>query len=200
MLWPFKFLESFCCWILSFWIYHGPQSCTQNKSYGRLYLPRAFLFKFKSLDIWRAITIHRVKSHGRLNMPYASMFSFEHLDILLAWIGHPSQKLWPFESFENFLVQIWASRYIIGLKRTSKSKFIAVWIWLALPCLISSISIYFGPEYDIRVKCYGNLNFLRASVDQFRVSQYIMGLNHTLESKVIAVWIFWPCSNMNLSI
>ena len=34
----------------------------------------------------------------------------------------------------------------------------AVWICLVLPCLISSISIYYALESNIRVKSYGSLN------------------------------------------
>ena len=65
----------------------------------------------------------------------------------------------------------------------------ALWICLALPCLISSVLIYYGLESDIRLKIYDYLKFLRPSVIQFQPSRYIMGLNHTSESKVIAIWI-----------
>ena len=63
----------------------------------------------------------------------------------------------------------------------------AVGIWLVLPCLISSISIYYVPESEIQVKGYDHLNIWRASIVQFRVSQYIIGLNQTFESKVMAI-------------
>ena len=65
------------------------------------------------------------------------------------------------------------------------------------PCLISNISVYYAPKSDIRVKSYDHLNFSRASVVQFRASRYIMGLNHTPESKVMAVWI---CRELSCSI
>jgi len=87
------------------------------------------------------------------------LFNFERLDILCAWIGPPSEKLWPFEFLQSFL------------------------------CSISSVSIYYVPESDIRVKIFDNLNFSRASVGQFRVSHYIMYLNRTAEWKVITIWI-----------
>ena len=45
-------------------------------------------------------------------------------------------------------------------------------------------------ESNIRVKSYDFLNFSCASVIHFRVFRYIMGVNHTIESKVMAVWIF----------
>ena len=88
-----------------------------------------------------------------------------------------------------FIVQFWATRYIIGLDRTSEQKVVAVWIFLVLPCLISSISIYYAPESKIRVKGYHHLNFSRDSVAQFRASRYIMRLNRTSEWKVMNIWI-----------
>ena len=77
----------------------------------------------------------------------------------------------------------------MGLNHITESKVMAVWICRQLSCSISSVSIYYAPESDIRVKSYDHLNFLRASVVHFRASRYIMGLNHTIESKVTAVWI-----------
>ena len=47
-----------------------------------------------------------VKSYGRLNCTRAFVFNFENLDILCAWIGHPSEMLWPFEFLENLNVSI----------------------------------------------------------------------------------------------
>ena len=87
------------------------------------------------------------------------------------------------------VVQFWASRYIIGLNRTSESKLIAVWICLALWCLISGISRYYAPESDILVKRNDNLNLSRASALQFQASRYINGLNWTSEPKVMDVGI-----------
>ena len=94
-------------------------------------------------------------------------FNFDCLDMVCAWIGHASENLWPFEFLESF------------------------------NCSISSVSIYYPPESDLRVKSYDQLNFSRASVVQFLPSRYIMGLNHTLESKVMAVWI---CQELSCSI
>ena len=62
------------------------------------------------------------------------LFNFKHLDILCAWIGPPSEKLWPFEFLESFR------------------------------CSISSVSIYYVPESDLWVKSYDRLNFSRAFV------------------------------------
>jgi len=87
------------------------------------------------------------------------LFNFERLNIWCAWIGHPCQKLWPFAFFESFR------------------------------CSISSVTIYYDPESEIRVKSYDHLNFSRASVVQFRGPRYIMRLNRTSDSKVMTIWI-----------
>ena len=87
------------------------------------------------------------------------LLNFEGLDILCPRIGPPSEKLWSFEFHESFR------------------------------CSISSVSIYYAPESDIRVKSYGHLNFTRASVVQFHASRYIMRLNLTSVSKVMTIWI-----------
>jgi len=75
----------------------------------------------------------RVKSYCRLNWIRASVFNFESLDILQDSIRHPSKNV------------------------------IVVWIWSELQHSISSVSIYYGTQSDIRVKSYCRLNFLRAS-------------------------------------
>jgi len=87
------------------------------------------------------------------------LFNFERLDMWYTWIGHPSQKLWPFEFLHSFR------------------------------CSISCISICEAPESDIRVKSYDHLNFSRAFVVQFRASRYIMRLNRTSVWKVMTIWI-----------
>ena len=79
----------------------------------------------------------------------------------------------------------------MGLTHTPESKVMVVGICWELLCSILGVSIYYTPELDIRVKFYDHLNFSRASMVHFRASRYIMGLSHTPESKVIAVWICW---------
>jgi len=86
------------------------------------------------------------------------LFNFECLDILRTWIGSLSEKWWPFEFFERFR------------------------------CSTSSVSIYYAPESDLRVKSYVYLNFSRASVVQFRVSRYILRLNRISEWKFMTIW------------
>jgi len=155
-----------------------------------------------------------------------SLFNFQRLDTSWASIVHLCQKLWPFEldpsiliyyvpesdiwgkSYDhlNFLTssifQFWASRYIMRLNRTPESKVMAIWIGSELSCSISSVSIYYVPNSDIRVKTYDHLIFLRTSVVLFQAFRYIMGLNRTHMSKVIDVWIFreHSCSIWSVSI
>ena len=88
------------------------------------------------------------------------------------------------------MVHFLASWNINNLTHTPKSKVMLVWIFWELPWTISRVSIYLWAWIgDILVKSYDLLNFLRASDFYFRASRYIMGLTHTNESKVIAVWI-----------
>ena len=112
------------------------------------------------------------------------------------------------------------SRYPTGHNRTSVSKVIVVWIYLELPFSITSVSIYYTAQSDIRVKSYCCLIFLRASVFsyehldiprdtiehptqkllsfqvaqsfsfQLRASRYISRLYRTSESIVIVIWLF----------
>ena len=87
------------------------------------------------------------------------LFNLERLDMWCAWIGQSSEKFGPFEFLESFR------------------------------CSILSISMYYEPDSDLRVKSYDHLNFSRASVFQFRASLYVMRLNRTSELKVISIWI-----------
>jgi len=129
MLWPFEFLKSFRCSILSVSICDLPES-----------------------DI-------RVKSYTSWISQELPLFNFEPLDILCARIGHPCEKLWPFEFLESFR------------------------------CLISCVSIYYKPRSELSVKSYDHLNFTRASVVHLRVSLYVIRLNRTSEWKVMTIWI-----------
>ena len=65
------------------------------------------------------------------------------------------------------VAQFHASQYIISLNRKSESKVMAIWNRHVLPWLISSVSIYYWPKWDIRVKSYGRLNLPCASMFNF---------------------------------
>ena len=137
-----------------------PESDFQFKGYDHLNISRVFVVQFResrySLRLnrtceWKGMTILISRELPLLN--------FEGLDMLCAWIGHASEKLWPFDFFESF--------------RRS----------------ISSVSIRYAPESGMRVKSYDHLNFLRTSVAQFRASLYVMRLTQTCKWKVLTNWI-----------
>jgi len=130
------------------------------KSYDNLNFSITSVFKFRASRylmspnwtcVWKVMTIGISRE-----LP---LFNFEHHDILCAWIGHPSEKLWPFEFVESF--------------RRS----------------ISGVSISYVPKSDIRVKSYDHFNFSRVFVVQFRASRYIMRLNRKFKLKVMTIWI-----------
>ena len=138
------------------------------KSYCRLTLLRTLIFNFERLDILRDSIRHpskkfivvwicselrysissisidsmtqseiRVESYCRLNLLWASTFNSERLDILRDSIRHPRKKV------------------------------IVVWIWSELRYSISSVSIYYETQSDIRVKSYCRLNLFRDSTFNF---------------------------------
>ena len=149
-LWPFEYLDWFRCSILSVSIYYAPESNIRVKSYDHLNFSRASVIQFRAP---RYIMHLNWTSKWKVITIWiflkVLLFNFERLDILCAQIGHRCEKLWPFEFLESFC------------------------------CSISSVSIYYAPESDIRVKSYDHLNFSRASVVQFRASRYIMLRNRT---------------------
>ena len=87
------------------------------------------------------------------------LFNFERLDELCPRIEHSCEKLWPFKFVDSFR-------------------------WT-----VSSVSIYYFPESNIRVKCYDHSNFSRASVVQFRASRWVMSPNRTSVWKVMTIRI-----------
>jgi len=149
-LWPFEFLETFRWSISSVSIYYAPESDLWVKSYDHLNCPIASIVKFQeSRYIMRLNRTSELKVMTIGISQELPLLNFERLDILCAWIGPPSEKLWPFELLKSF------------------------------HCSISSVSIYYAPKSDLRVKSYDHLNCSRASIVQFRASRYIMRLNRT---------------------
>jgi len=97
-LWQLEFLESFCYPISSVSIYYSPESDIRGKSYDPLYFSRASIAQFRASWYimprnrtfeWKVMTIWISRE-----LP---LFNFERLDILFPRIGHPCEKLWPFE-------------------------------------------------------------------------------------------------------
>ena len=109
----------------------------------------------------------RVKSYCRLNLLRAFIFSFEPLDILRDSCRHPCKKLLSFDFSKSFPFQLQASWYITGHKRTPELNVILVCICKELPYSVSSVSIYYRTQSDIRLKSYYHLNFLKVSVFNF---------------------------------
>ena len=95
-----------------------------------------YIMRLNRTSEWKVMTIWIAQE-----LP---LFNFKRLYILCAWIGPPSEKLWPFELLKSF------------------------------HCSISSVSIYYVPESDLWVKSYEHLNCSRASIVQYRASRYIM--------------------------
>jgi len=156
----FEYLESFRSSISSVSIYYAPESDLCVKSYDHLNISRASIVQFwASRYVMLLNRTSKCKVMTLLISRELPFFNFEHRDILSAWIGYPTEKLWPFEFLESFR------------------------------CSISSVSICDAPELDIRVKSYFHFNFFRASVVQFRASPYVMRLNWTSVWKVLTIWI-----------
>ena len=121
-----------------------------------------------SISIYYGIHSYiRVKSYCRLILLRASILNFEHLDILRDTIRHTSKKLLLFEFAQSFCFQFRDSQYITGLNRTSELKVIVVWFCSELQHSISSVSIYYGTQSDIRVKSYCRLNLVKGSKFNF---------------------------------
>ena len=167
-LWPFEYLESFRCSISSVSICDAPESDIRVISFDHLNFLRASVVQFRAsrcimclnrTSVWKVKTIWISRE-----LP---LFNFEHLDMWCAWIGHPSEKLWPFEYIESF------------------------------HCSIPSVSICDSHELDIRVKSYDHWNFSRAFIVQFLASQSVMYLNRTSEWKVMTIWISRELSLFN---
>jgi len=159
-LWPFEFLDRFCCSISSVSIYYAPESDIRVKNYDHLNFWWAYVVQFRASQyimsqnrtfVCKVMTIWI--SRG------IPIFNFMCLDILCLQIGHLFEKIGPFKLLKSFR------------------------------CSISSVTIYYAPELEIRVTSYDHLNFSRASVVQFRASRYIMFLNRTSMWKVMTIGI-----------
>ena len=107
MLWPFDFVESFRCSILSVSIYYFPKSDICEKSYDHSNFSRASVVQFLTSRYimssnqtfkWNDMTIRIWRE--------LSLFNFERLDELCHRIGHLCEKLWPFEFVESIRCSI----------------------------------------------------------------------------------------------
>ena len=156
-----NFVEGIRCSIWSVLIYYIPESYIRVKSYHHFNFSNDFVVQFQaSLYI---MSPNRTSEWNVMTIRISRelpLFNFERLDILCPRIGHSCENLWPFEFLESFR------------------------------CSISSVSIYYFPESDIRVKTYDHSNFSRASVFQFRASRWVMSRNRTSVWNVMTTQIF----------
>jgi len=145
-----------------------PESDIRVKRYDHSNLSRASVVKFWS-STW-VMCLNRTSVLKVMTIRFSRelpLFNFERLDILCPRIGHPCEDLRPVEFLESFR------------------------------CSISSVSIYYVPESNIRAKCYDHSNFSRASIVQFRASRWVMSPNRTCVWKVMTIRIFRELSLFN---
>ena len=159
-LWPFEFLESFRCSIWIVSIFYVLESDIGVKCYDHSNLQRASVVQFRTSGY--IMPTNRIFVWRVMTIRISRqlpLFNFERLDELCPRIEHSCEKLWPFKFVES------------------------------IRCSISSVSIYYFPESDIRVKTYDHSNISRASVVQFRASWYIMSPNRKSVWKVMTIRI-----------
>jgi len=167
MLWPFDFVESFWCSISSVSIYYVRESDIRVISYDHSNLSRGSVVQFRA-SRW-VMSANRTSVWKVMTIRISRvlpLFNFERLEILCPRIGHLCETLRPFKFLESFR------------------------------CSISSVSIYYVPESDIRVKCYDHSNLSSASVVQFRASRWVISPNWTSVWKVMTIRI---CRDLPLS-
>jgi len=118
----------------------------------------------------------RVKTLARRNSPESSMLNFERRDRLLSLLGDPEEKLWPFVFAMGFIFILRASRYIMSFNRESESNVIAVRICVVSPFLLSRAMISYGPQSDIRDKCFARRTSPKSSMINFERCNRLLGL------------------------
>ena len=105
----------------------------------------------------------RVKSYDHLHFSTKFVVKFLASRYFMRWIGHASEKLGPFEFLEN------------------------------IRCSISSVSICYAPESDIRVKSYDHLHFQHVELwkqgkGYFSKSLGSTSKRHYFEIPVMPIW------------
>ena len=176
------------CLISSIPIYYAPKSDIRVKSYDHMSLSRASDLQFRASQY--IISLNQTSESKVKAVWICRVLPFLISSILIynapesnIWVKSYDHLNFSIDSFVPFRV----TEYIIGLNRTSESKVMVVLNWHVLPCLISSISLYYSPESHIWVKSYEHMSLPRASVVQFLATRYVTGINRTSESKVMAV-------------
>ena len=119
-----------------------------------------------------------------LNLPCASMINFEHLDILCAELDIREKSYDCLNFSRASVVQFWTSQDIMGLNHTSYWKDMAFWVCPEFSCSILSVSLYYWPKLEIRVKSCGRLNLPCASMFNFK------------RLDILCTWIEHPSENL----
>ena len=111
-----------------------PESNIRVKCYDHSNFSRASIVQFRAsryimspnrTSEWNVMTIQISQE--------LLLFNFERLDDLCPRIGHPCDKLWPFEFLESSVVKFRTSRYIWSPNRTSVLKVMTILISRMLP-------------------------------------------------------------------
>jgi len=158
---------SFCFQLKASWYVTGLNRTSELK-FIVVYICSELLNSVSSVSIYYGTQSKiQVQSYCRLNLLRASVLNFERLVILRDSIEHPSKKLLSLEFSHSFSIQFRTSRYIMGLNGISEVKVIVVWICSQLLYLVSSESICYVAQSDIRVESYCRFNLLRAFVFNF---------------------------------
>jgi len=189
-LWPFEFLESFHCSILSVSTYYAPESDIRGKSYDHLNFSRTSVVQFRAsvyvmrlnwTSEWKVMTIWISRE-----LP---LFNFEHLDILCARIWPTCEKLWPFDLSRASVVHFLASLYVMHLNRTSVWKVMTIWISQELPSFNSEhhdiLCARIWPPWE-KLWPFEFLKSFRCSISSVCI---LMRLNRTSVGKAMTIWI-----------
>jgi len=130
------------------------------KSYDHLNFSRASVVQFRASRYFMCLNrTSELKVMTIWISRELPLFNCERLYMWCTWIRPLCEKLWPFEFLKSFR------------------------------CSISSVSIFYVPESELRVKSYDHLNISRASVVQLRASLYVTHSNRTSERNVMTIWI-----------
>jgi len=148
------------------------------------------LFYFERLDMWCAWIGHPSEKFRPFEFLESFCCSILSVSIYCAPESHLRVKSYDHLNISKASVVLFrVSRYVMRLHRTSEWKVSTIWISRGFRCPISSISMYYAPESDLRVKSYDHLNISGAFIVQFWASQYVMRLNPKSECKVMTIWI-----------
>ena len=105
--WRLEFLVKFRCSISSVPLWYALESDIRVKSYYHsnflrdlvvLFQASRYIIRLNLTYMWKLMTIW-------ISWEFP-VFNFERLDMLCSWIGHPSEKLLPFEILESFRCSI----------------------------------------------------------------------------------------------